>query len=358
MHPRLHDVLDYSDRAREELLGLLESLAPSDWEAREGDGWTVREVVAHLHLVEDSSVRALFRAFRTARDQGLGQEPGGPSLVHSLDSARIESNERPLKAPPMVTPNELPEPGVLLQRLAHARAGLHTWSVEADGYALADVTFPHPALGTLSLYQWVLFIGQHERRHLHQIRRILGSIPGAFSVPAGTTGAAATRYVAALLEVLGDRSPLEVWAEHADAIDRLTHDVSAADAVRPEREGKWSIAQLVSHLVDTELVYGYRLRMILAQDAPAIQGYDQDAWAERLYYQQEDLATLRMELRVARNRNLRLARRLSTGELDRVGHHAERGPERVSHIIRLVAAHDLVHRRQLVRIRQAIGLTA
>jgi uncharacterized damage-inducible protein DinB len=358
MHPRLLDVLEYTDRARDELLSLLAGLSQADWESREGDGWTVREVVAHLHLVEDSSVRALFRAFRTARDQGLGHDAGGPSLLHSLDAARIEAGERPLQAPPMVTPNDLAEPSALLERLAHARAGLHKWSTEADGYALADVTFPHPALGTLSLYQWVLFIGQHERRHVHQIRRILAAAPSALSNPAGTTGTAAASYVAALLDVLGDRAPLEVWAEHADAIDALTRDVSPADAVRPEREGKWSIAQLVSHLVDTEIVYGYRVRMIVAQDSPDIQGYDQDAWARRLRYEDEDLAVLRTELRVLRERNLRLVKRLTADELERCGQHAERGLESVAHIVRLLAAHDLVHRRQLSRIRKAIGLPA
>ena len=61
------------------------------------------------------------------------------------------------------------------------------------------------------------------------------------------------------------------------------------------------------------------------------------------------------QLRVLRSVNVRMLRSLDDARLDRVGHHTERGPESVRHILRLVAAHDLVHRRQIQRIKQAIG---
>ncbi|MGQ0649992.1 MAG: DinB family protein [Gemmatimonadaceae bacterium] len=179
-----------------------------------------------------------------------------------------------------------------------------------------------------------------------------------FSNPAGTAQDAGAAYTAALLELLDERDPLGVWAELPDAVDRLTQEVSAADAVRPEAPGKWSIAQVVSHLVDSEVVHSYRVRLIVAEDSPPILGYDQDRWARNLHYQAESLPDLRAELRVLRMRNLRLVRRLSPVERDRAGLHNERGPESVWHIVRLLAAHDLVHRNQLVRIRRALGLEA
>lgn len=179
-----------------------------------------------------------------------------------------------------------------------------------------------------------------------------------FANPAGAARDAGAAYTAALLELLGNREPLAVWAELPEAIDKLTADVTAADAVRPEADGKWSIAQVVSHLVDTEVVYAYRVRLIVAQESPPIAGYDQDLWAKRLHYQEESLDDLRAELRALRGRNLRFVRRLSSAERERVGLHDERGPESVSHILKMLAAHDLLHRAQIVRVRKAIGLPA
>ena len=176
MHPRLQELLAYTEEARAELLDLLASLTREEWEARASSGgWSVRQVVAHLQLVESGSVRALFRSFRTARDGGLGSERETASLLSSLDWSRLSEVVTPVVAPSFTTPAGDEPAAALLEGLAAARAGLRQWSAEADGYALTEVTFPHPRLGALNLYQWVLMIGQHERRHIAQIRRILAA---------------------------------------------------------------------------------------------------------------------------------------------------------------------------------------
>lgn len=360
MHPRLQEVFDYAERARTDLLTLLTEVTPDEWESRAGSGgWTVREVVEHLALVESGSVRALFRAFRTARDAGLGQETEAGSVLSSLDWSRLTEVVTPIKAPSFTQPTGA-SIAELREQLATSRSGLRKFAAEADGYALAGVEFPHPRLGSLNLYQWVLMIGQHERRHLRQIRNILTEVAGTsrFANPAGDAKAAAAGYTAALLDLLGARDPVAVWRELPDEIDRLTSDLTDDEARRPERDGKWCVQQVVSHLVDTETVYGYRVRRIVAEDTPPILGYDQDRWAQRLHYTEESLGQLRTELRVLRTRNLRFIERLSAAERERVGMHDERGPESVWHIVKLLAGHDFVHRNQLARIRRAIGRPA
>ena len=361
MHPRLQELVDYTEQVRTQLLALIDTLNSDQWSARAADdGWTIRDVVGHLHLVEDSSIRALFRTFRRARDGGLGREQGHASLLDSLDWSQLPVVVTPMQAPAFTTPNGDATPAELRERLTHSRAGLRTWAAEADGFALADVTFPHPVLGVINLYQWVLMIGQHERRHIGQIQRILEvtGMTSSFSNPAGSARDAGARYTATLLQLLGDRDPLQVWSEHADAVDALVAGVSPADAIRPEKPGKWCIAQVVSHLVDTETVYAWRIRHVVAEDSPAMQGYDQDLWASRLHYTEESLDTLRAELRVYRGRNLRFVQRLSETERARTGLHSERGPESVWHIVRMIAAHDLAHHNQLARIKAALGIGA
>ena len=171
-----------------------------------------------------------------------------------------------------------------------------------------------------------------------------------FSNPAGSAAASAGAYVRALLEVLGERDPLAVLAELDGWLDRRFSGVSEAALRRPEAPGKWAAADVVQHLADSELVLGFRMRMVLTEDRPAIQGYDQDKWAGTLRYPDVPLAESGEQLRALRTANLRVLRRLGPAEMARVGMHSERGPESLGHLVKLMGAHDLVHRRQIDRI--------
>jgi hypothetical protein len=171
-----------------------------------------------------------------------------------------------------------------------------------------------------------------------------------FSNPAGGAGAAAQQYVHALLDVLADRDPLAVMDELVPWLDARTRGLDDPRLRRPEQPGKWSVMEVIHHLADSELVNGYRVRMILTQDNPPIQGYDQDAWARELGYRAAPLPAVMAQLASLRAANLRLYRSLPAAQLARTGLHSERGPESVGHLIRLLGAHDLVHRRQIDRI--------
>jgi hypothetical protein len=162
--------------------------------------------------------------------------------------------------------------------------------------------------------------------------------------------AAAGAYVRALLEILGERDPLEVLAELDAWLDRRFAGVPEAALRRPEAPGKWSAKDVVQHLADSELVLGFRMRMILTEDRPLLQGYDQDKWATTLGYPDVPLAEARAQLRALRTANLRVLRRLGPAELERAGMHSERGPESLGHLIKLMGGHDLVHRRQIDRV--------
>jgi hypothetical protein len=161
-------------------------------------------------------------------------------------------------------------------------------------------------------------------------------------------------YAQGLLNRLGDQEPLVVLAGLGAAIRRVFDGMPDEGIRQPEAPGKWSMIEVAQHLADSDLVVGFRLRMILAHDRPEITAYDQDLWAERLRYREAKLAEVLEQLEALRGANLRLARRLTRDELDRVGVHAERGAESVGYLLRLVAGHDLVHRDQLARIRRAV----
>ncbi|MGH7468579.1 MAG: DinB family protein [Longimicrobiales bacterium] len=178
------------------------------------------------------------------------------------------------------------------------------------------------------------------------------------SYSAATAVEQAAAYIAALEAALGDRDPMHVLAEMPASLRRATAGLSAQQAATPERPGKWSIAQVVQHLADSDLIGGFRYRMVLAHDRPALPGYDQDRWATRLHYDDADLETALREFAVLREANLRVLERATAEDLQRVMVHAERGDESLSKMIRTYAGHDVVHLRQIARIRQAIGATS
>jgi hypothetical protein len=159
-------------------------------------------------------------------------------------------------------------------------------------------------------------------------------------------------YTAAILDLLGTRDPIDVLERTADAIRSAVAGVSDEQLSQPESPGKWSLRHVVQHLADSELVWGWRLRLVLAQDRPPLSGYDQDLWSERLHYERLPMDEALDRFAVIRRSNLRLLADASPDDLQRVGVHSERGEESVGHMIRMYAGHDLLHLRQLARIRQ------
>ena len=175
-----------------------------------------------------------------------------------------------------------------------------------------------------------------------------------FTNPASRSKDDAGAYTAAILGLLADRDPLEVLASTEGELRRAIDGVSPQQLRTPEAPGKWSIAAVVQHLADSDVVWAWRLRMVLSHDRPAITGYDQDLWAERLRYADADPEQALREFSALRSGNLRLLRRATPAELQRVGVHAERGEESVAHMIKMYGGHDLLHLRQIARIRESL----
>lgn len=176
-----------------------------------------------------------------------------------------------------------------------------------------------------------------------------------FTNPAGAAIEHARAYVAAILELLGDQDPIAVLRETTNQLDRFVQTTPRHVLARPEAPDKWSMGQVLAHLADSDLVWGWRLRLILAQDRPPLTGYDQDKWASRLGYADADPRDSLALFSILRKTNLRLVERASAEDLQRVGVHVERGEESLAHQLKLYAGHDILHLNQLERIRQGVA---
>jgi hypothetical protein len=177
----------------------------------------------------------------------------------------------------------------------------------------------------------------------------------SFENRASDAKANADRYIQMLLDTLAGRDPLVTMPELPRAIEALVAGLDDAALRRPEKPGKWSVIQVVQHLADSEIVWGYRARKVLAAPGATIAGYDQDAWSATLRYDAANLEIALAQLRAMRAANLALLGSLTDEEWERAGMHSERGPESVRQMSRLIGGHDFVHRNQIARIKLAIG---
>lgn len=176
-----------------------------------------------------------------------------------------------------------------------------------------------------------------------------------FSNRAGTATKDANAYVEAVLGLLGDQDPVKVLSSTPSALAAMIERAPHGVASTPEADGKWSMTEVIQHLADSETVWAYRLRKVLAEDQPVLSGYDQDLWARRFRYADVPIVEALTLFTSCRKSNLRLLNQLTDEDLQRVGVHSERGRETVQHMVALYAGHDLVHLRQIDRILQLHG---
>jgi hypothetical protein len=152
---------------------------------------------------------------------------------------------------------------------------------------------------------------------------------------------------------ISGKDPLKLQMAAPRKVERLIRGLSPAKARKRPAPGKWSIAEILAHISDTELVAGLRVRLILGAPGTPIQGFDQDAWVKALHYDKRDLRKSFEQYRVLREANLALYKTLMPDQWNQQGTHSERGPESVATILRMTAGHDLNHIAQIERILAA-----
>ena len=153
-------------------------------------------------------------------------------------------------------------------------------------------------------------------------------------------------YVRALVATLGDREPLEVLRHTPTAVRAMCAGLTDAQWGTPMAEGEWTALQVVGHLLDVEVVYGFRWRLLLTEDRPAYPGYDEKRWSLLPRPAPSQLLAALAGLRAV---NLALLEGVDDAAAGRSGVHGEQGEERFELTVRKVAGHDLAHRNQLAR---------
>ena len=158
------------------------------------------------------------------------------------------------------------------------------------------------------------------------------------------------QYTERILSYIQGKEPLAVQAATAEKLDQLLKGVSVSELrPRPTPE-KWSVNEILAHLADSEIVIGYRLRLILGFPGSSIVATDGDSWAVSGHYDERDPRKSVEQFRVLREANLFLLKSLKPEQWKHYGMHSERGQESIEHMVRIYAGHDINHLQQIEKI--------
>jgi hypothetical protein len=119
-------------------------------------------------------------------------------------------------------------------------------------------------------------------------------------------------------------------------------------------EGKWSAREIVHHLSDSEGASAQRLRKLITEEYPVIQGYDQDRWAILLRYNLRDHAAALDVFRGVRATTHQVLLQMTDDDWQAAGWHTESGLYTATRWLEIYSVHAHNHAAQIARLREAL----
>jgi hypothetical protein len=138
------------------------------------------------------------------------------------------------------------------------------------------------------------------------------------------------------------------------AVTAALEGMSDTELAAREAPGEWSPREIVHHLADSEMTSAIRLRLLIAQDAPTLLGYDQEAFVRNLY-PDRPIAPSLAAFEAARAATAPILRRLSEEQWQRAGTHSESGRYTVEDWLRIYGGHAHDHADQIRRARATVA---
>jgi uncharacterized damage-inducible protein DinB len=122
----------------------------------------------------------------------------------------------------------------------------------------------------------------------------------------------------------------------------LLGNISESQAGHRYAPDKWSIKEVIGHIVDSERIFAYRALRFARNDKAPIEGFDQDEFAQNSGFDERSLADLVEEFNHVRRANLLLFRSLSDEALSRQGIASEVEVS-VRALLFIIAGHERHH---------------
>jgi hypothetical protein len=133
-------------------------------------------------------------------------------------------------------------------------------------------------------------------------------------------------------------------------LERIVSGMSAKRAAARPAPDKWSAKEIICHLSDCELVYGYRFRKILCETEATLVAFDQEAWANKLRYRDLPLKSALATFKALRSGHIALLKSLPRSAWNKSGQHPSYGALTLRQIVTHLADHDRNHVAQVERL--------
>lgn len=153
----------------------------------------------------------------------------------------------------------------------------------------------------------------------------------------------AEQYIKRILGYVEGQDAIKVQRTTAARLKKAITGLTASQLRWRSQPAKWSIAEILAHLADAEIVAGWRMRSVIGENGITIQPYDQDAWASTFNYQNRNPRQSLALFRALRENNLAMLNEISKETWHNYGMHLERGKETIAHLARMFAGHDTNH---------------
>ncbi len=172
MNQKVQEIVNEIEAVRQQIYAAVAELSQAQMDFKPApDAWSVSEILSHLNKVERGLPKLYSMMLQKLAEAGWQPETEG-SMLGSLDHAQLDVASKKFQAPERVLPQSGLSKAEILSALEQSRQAIVAAVAPAGDYDLSGVTWPHPALGDINFYQWILFVGKHEKRHLGQIQAL------------------------------------------------------------------------------------------------------------------------------------------------------------------------------------------
>ena len=174
---RMAELFSYMDETRQRLIETAAAINPTLASIRpRGGSWSIAEILEHLAKVEGGIAQLVERSIEWARTHDIAPSSSDASIMASLDEFRLAQPVTKLTAPDIVTPLQDATAEESLESLSRSRERLKAALIGGADLELTTVKRPHRVLGEIDMFQWALFVAQHEERHRTQIERTIDEV--------------------------------------------------------------------------------------------------------------------------------------------------------------------------------------
>ncbi len=148
---------------------------------------------------------------------------------------------------------------------------------------------------------------------------------------------------------------INAYANGAGAVLEAIQGLSADDFRATPVPNTWSIGQIVLHLMDSDLIASDRMKRIIAEENPSLIGYNESAFAGKLFYDKQDPFQAAELFRMNRQMTALIFRNLPAAAFSRVGTHNERGRVTLGDMLASYVEHLEHHLAFIRQKRELLG---